>query len=413
MKFFSFRERIAGIIGNLLEHYDHALFGFLAPFIAPLFFSGQDPFTALILTYAILPLGLLTRPLGSLYFGWIGDSWGRRSALFYSLLGMGITTVGIGFLPLYKDIGVWSPILLSLARMLQSFFAAGESSGGAIFVLENTEKAKRSLASGFYSASSLSGILVASGLVFLVNNLGSIEENWRCLFWLGGTTAILGVVLRNFSKQETPFIHTYKLFSILKEHKAPFLEIAISSGFSYITYSLAFTFMNGYLPLVTSLSHAEAIKMNTWLLLGDLLLLPCFGYFGDRLGKEKVMFSAAVFSVVTVIPLFFLIDGACMRLVILIRLAIIVPGVAFSAPYYAWAIEKVSSQYRYLILSLASAFGTQVIGMPTSLVCLWLYRVSGWTWAPGLYLMAWGVGVVYLFYRFVFVGFKLNVNKIK
>ncbi len=78
-----FRHRLAAMIGNILEHYDNVLFGLLVPFIAPLFFPHSDPLTALILTYGMLPLGILMRPLGSLFFGWMGDRWGRTRALFF------------------------------------------------------------------------------------------------------------------------------------------------------------------------------------------------------------------------------------------------------------------------------------------------------------------------------------------
>ncbi|MES2273329.1 MAG: MFS transporter, partial [Chlamydiota bacterium] len=196
------RDRLAGLIGNVLEHYDHALFALLAPFIAPLFFQNQDPLTALILTYGILPLGLLTKPLGSLFFGWIGDRIGRREALFYSLFGMAMVTVGMGSLPLYAQAGIWAPVLLSLGKMLQSFFAAGESTGGAIFVLEQTPLSKRTLLSSFYGASTMIGILIASGWVALLGSQGSLEKGWRFLFWAGGLTAFIGAFLRLGPKEK-------------------------------------------------------------------------------------------------------------------------------------------------------------------------------------------------------------------
>ncbi len=388
-----YRDRFAGIIGNFLEHYDKALFGLLAPFIAPLFFGGEDPVTALILIYSILPLGFITRPLGSLIFGWIGDHLGRRQALFFSLTGMAITTVTLGCLPLYKDIGPWSSFSLALCRMFQDFFAAGETSGGAIFVLEHTPFAKRSIMSSYYGALTIGGILLASGIVTLMSSQSLIEEGWRYLFWTGGATAIIGIIFRLQSSTpietiETPKMRDAPFFSLLKLYSKPFFGILFASGFSYTTYSLSFTLMNGFIPLVTLLSKTQVMQVNTLLLVYDMLCLPVMGYLASRFGKEKIMIAGAICSALFAIPMFYLLRSASLGMVVAVRLAIISFGVAFSAPYYAWAIERVPPRHRYLILSLAGAFGSQLIGMPTSAICLWLYQTSEWSWTPGLYLQA-------------------------
>src|SRR3990167_3553637 len=96
-------------LGNLFEHYDTALFGFLSPFLAPLIFPKQDPLVALILTYALIPIGMVVRPLGSLVFGLIGDIYGRRQALFLSLAGMSLVSDSIAFTPTYLQIGLLTP----------------------------------------------------------------------------------------------------------------------------------------------------------------------------------------------------------------------------------------------------------------------------------------------------------------
>ena len=395
MKLKIYRDRLAGMVGNFLEHYDNALFGLLSPFIAPLFFEGKDPVTALILIYSLLPLGLVTRPLGSFFFGWVGDYFGRRQALFLSLTGMASITFTMGCIPLYKDIGPWAPFFLAICRMFQGFFAAGEVSGGAIFVLEHTSPKKRSLMSSCYDASSIGGVLLASGLVTLLSAQGLIEEGWRYLFWTGGITALFGVFLRWKISEVSGFIETSRkaerqFFAMLKNYIQPFLGIFFAAGFSYTTYSLAFTLMNGFIPLVTSLSKTQVMQVNTLLLIYDMLLLPAMGYLANRFGKEKVMIAGAVCSTLFAIPLFYLLDHASLSTVIAVRLAIISFGVAFSAPYYAWAIEQVPSRHRYLILSLAGALGSQLIGMPTSAICLWFYKIFGWTWAPGFYLQITG-----------------------
>lgn len=399
------RNRAAGVIGNLLEHYDNALFGLLAPFLAPLFFEEQDPLTALILTYGMLPLGFVTRPLGSLFFGWMGDRYGRKEALFCSLLGMAVVTIGMGCLPVYQEIGFWAPLLLALGRMLQNFFVAGESTGGAIFVLEHTPVAKRGFISSCYGSSWVAGILLASGLITWMSAHGSMDQGWRLLFWAGGITAIFGVFLRwkttdGAEFTEAPKVRDLSIWQTVQEYRLPFLSIILASGFSYTTYSLAFTLMNGYIPLITSLSHTKVMEVNTLLLVVDLFLLPCFGYLAQLFGKEKVMLFGAFGSALLAIPLFSCLDQASLLTVIAVRLAIIVFGVAFAAPYYAWAIEQVPPRHRYLILSLGGAIGSQLIGTPTSAISLWLYKTLGWTGAPALYLLVASSAAGWVVYRF-------------
>jgi MFS family permease len=291
--------------------------------------------------------------------------------------------------------------------MMQGFFAAGEVSGGAIFVLEHTPPTQRSLASSCYDACAIGGVLLASGIVTLLSAQSLIEQGWRYLFWAGGATAIIGIIFRLQSSKmveesAAPKVKKVHLFLILKRYAEPLLGIIFAAGFSYTTYSLAFTLMNGFVPLVTSLSKTQTMQVNTLLLVFDMLLLPIMGYVANRVGKEKVMLAGALCATVLAIPMFYLLDHASLGTVIAIRLAMISCGVAFAAPYYAWAMERVPSRHRYLILSLAAAIGSQCIGMPSSAICLWLYQTLGWSWAPGLYLQATGLMAglaVFLFMR--------------
>jgi MHS family proline/betaine transporter-like MFS transporter len=401
MRSASVYSRLAGIVGNILEHYDNALFGLLAPFIAPLFFQQQDPVTALVLTYGMLPLGMLGRPVGSLFFGWIGDRWGRRQALFYSLLGMSVVTVSIGFLPTYSQVGVLAPGLLFCGRLLQSFFAAGESTGGAIYVLEQTGEKKRGFISSLYDASSIVGILIGSGLVTLFSSMGTIEHMWRWLFWAGGLTAVFGLFLRMRTEDSKEFVRSTGFIQGLKDQKRALFSLVIASGFSYTTYAFPFVLMNSFVPLVTSISKAEAMKVNTALLVVDMFLLPFFGILANRFGKERVMLFGCVGSAVTALPLFYMLGSAStMGMVIATRLIIVVFGVAFAAPYHAWAIERVPSQSRYTVLSLGHALGSQLIGAPSSAVCLWLYKQMGWNVAPGFYLLFVALGATVVLVRF-------------
>ncbi|MBS0620712.1 MAG: MFS transporter [Verrucomicrobia bacterium] len=390
------RNKVSGIIGNLIGNYDSALFGLVAPFIASVFFNTGNQITDLILTYCILPLGLVAKPLGSLFFGWIGDRYGRTHALCFSLIGMGIATACMGFLPSYRDVGIYAPILLALLRLFLNFCKAGEGMGGAVFLLEHTESKKKHWMSALYGTSAIAGILIASGSVTLLAYCSNVEKNWRLLFWLGGATSVMGLFLRLKVEEGVEYLSSVRpypreFWRALLTYKGPFLAILFASGFSYTTYALSFTFMNGYAPLVTDLQMSDVMGINTLLLLLDFLLLPLFGWLAMRSGAEKWMRLAALGSALVALPLFILLEGAGRGVFILVRVTIVCLGVAFAAPYYSWAHELVPPGVRYTILSLGSAIGSQLIGGPSPAICLWLYQKTGLAAAPGFYLMGAGL----------------------
>lgn len=400
-----FSHKLASIVGNMLEHYDVALFGLLAPFIAPHFFGEKDPIIALIMTYALIPLSLITEPLGSLVFGRIGDRYGRRQALLISLVSTAIITFSLGCLPSYKAIGALSPLLLALLRMMQSFCAAGEVVGAAIFALEHTDKTKRSLMNGFYDASSVIGTLLASFALTVFSAKDWVSDHWRVLFWLGGIPALFGIFLRLKSIESSEYTLSKKsdtIFVLIMRYKSCILSIILASGFTYTTYAFAFTLMNGYIPLVTSLTASQVIEINTWLLLVDILTLPLFGWLADKFGKEKIMLTATMTSFFVSIPLFSMMHGADIFFVIFVRFSIVLIGVAFAASYYVWAIEQVAPQDRYTIIALSGSIGSQLIGAPSSAISLWLYHQLQWVGAPGVYLA--------LVALFAFYGIKRQSN---
>ena len=161
------------------RNYYNALFGLLSPFICSLFFlKGKNSITALTLTYSMLPLGLIMRRR-SLFFGWIGDCFSRREALFFSLTGMAAITFMMGRTPIYQDIGPWAPLFLALGRMFQ-FFCCWRGVWREPFSFWNIRRLqKRSLVSSYYDAFSVGGALLASGLIALMSAQGLIEEGWR------------------------------------------------------------------------------------------------------------------------------------------------------------------------------------------------------------------------------------------
>ncbi len=384
---------IAGIIGNLFEHYDKYLFCFLAPFIASLFFESSSQIVALISTYGIIPLGLLSRPLGALFFGRIGDRHGRKKALTLTLLGMALITFCMGFLPTFCQAGVIAPVLLALTRLIQNFFASGEVTGGALLILEHCDPKKRTLFSSLYDSSSIAGVLIASLSVTFLAQFNIVETHWRILYFAGASTALIGLGVRLFIKEERPTQvkqHT-PTHQMLWNKKFLFLTLCLATGFSHATYESVTTLMNGYLPFVSNLSQKEAVWAGSGILILDLCLLPIFGYLATRIPYRKFMRSFLLAIACLSIPLFCALSQATFLTATLIRVALVLFGVGFAAPFYAWAVESTPRTHRYTLISLSIAFGGQLFGAGGAcFLSLFLYHWTGWVGAPGIYLAALG-----------------------
>lgn len=142
----AYEASLASFFGTFLEFYDFTLFGFLATIIGPLFFPSTNPTTTLLYYFAVFGTGFAMRPIGSLFFGWLGDKWGgRRSTFMIPIILMAFASLFMGLLPTYGgEVGIWAPVLLVILRLIQGFSLGGEWGGGGItMVAELAPKERR------------------------------------------------------------------------------------------------------------------------------------------------------------------------------------------------------------------------------------------------------------------------------
>ncbi|MCC8368722.1 MAG: MFS transporter [Rickettsia endosymbiont of Oxypoda opaca] len=192
----SFNKRdISILIGNAMDHFDTALYGFLAPVLAGIFFSNHDKIVGLILTYSVLATSLFTRPLGSYFFGVVAKKYGGVFALSHSLIGVALATALIGAIPAYEQIGWLAPLLLVVIRTIQGIYSEGECAIAKLYILENKEQRQAFKASYFYQTSTMVGIIFASFISSIVLNV-DYNKYWRVCFIFGGITALIGYFLR-------------------------------------------------------------------------------------------------------------------------------------------------------------------------------------------------------------------------
>ena len=190
----------ASAIGNFVEWFDFAVYGFLAVTIASLFFPPGNPTLALLQTFAVFAVSFALRPLGGIVFGILGDRIGRKRVLSITVLLMAGATTLIGLLPTYASIGLVAPLLLALARCLQGFSAGGEYAGACAFLMEHAPTEQKARYGSFVPVSTFAAFACAAGLVFgmgfWLDEAQMQAWGWRLPFLIAAPLGLVGLYMR-------------------------------------------------------------------------------------------------------------------------------------------------------------------------------------------------------------------------
>jgi len=290
---------------------------------------------------------------------------------------------------------------LALSRLFQSFFAAGELSGGAVCLLEKKTLDKHQILSTLYSSSTILGIILASAATAFLAWQGNVQEKWRYLYLLGAATGVIGafIPIEKVQIKKQISISLKEHIMQLKAHKQPFLWIVIASGFSYSCYSAAFIASHALLPFVTHLSADKCAPMNSILLTLDLFLFPLFAYAAKYFNSFNTMKASAFGAGICGIFLFTRLGEADWLEVFFLRFAMVFLGVAFSAYFHAWSLQVAPKAFRQTTISLAYSLGSQSLGAPTAFLTLLLYQKTGSLLIASLYWVILGLAASYCVQR--------------
>lgn len=367
-----------------------ALYTFLVPFLAPVFFPANDPIVQLIMGYGITVVSLFSRPIGAIIFGHMVIYFGARFVLFVTLIGVGLSTCVIGFIPGYNSIGIWGAVILILVRFLQGIFASGEQSIAGLFVLDRVPENLRTKASSYYQASSMTGAMLASAVAWFVSFVGGEEIYWRYAFVSGLFTGVIGLFLRFISlndKLESAQMPV-KVHKILITHHITILRIILVSSLSYMTFAVPFVFLNKFIPTITDVTLTMMMGYNSVIMLIDILLLPVFGHIAQKYNIAKWMGYMTLLLGASAIPAFYIINKVSFAGIIMIKLWLVCVGLAISAPLKAWLFSLVNSGERYMITGFGYAIGMSVLGGQTTTICWILWYNTHSVIAPALYVVA-------------------------
>jgi MFS transporter, MHS family, proline/betaine transporter len=397
------RSSWAALFATALDHYDVALYGFMAPVLVEVFLPMLETVPALILAYCITPLGMLSRPLGALIIGNIGDKLGRKKALSLAVWGMALTTTCIGFLPTYAQVGALAPILFAIFKLIQDFFLAGSYSGGAIFALEHARLERKGWWSGVYISATVIGILLASLAATIVAYLP--VGYWRIAYIAALATGGVAVYIRKYAIETPEFLKSQaiKRDNTLKNLKAncirvwPSVFCTILVSFCYSTLTkMVQVFMNVFILQVTSIPLKIVMTVHTLGLLLFLIVLPFFGSLADRIGLGRSMLYGALATLCLSFPLFKLLEYDSLVCIVCMKFAFVILSAWFVAPFHAWAHSLFAVQERYTFVSLGYAIGSR-IGSCMIPLALYLWNHTHLSFLPCLVLMigsalgAWGL----------------------
>ncbi|MBI5273489.1 MAG: MFS transporter [Chlamydiales bacterium] len=371
-------------IGNILEHFDKALYGLLVPFISAIFFSKHSYLTGCIILFT--PFGWFARPLGAYVIGSISNRYGKEIALYISLIGTSMCSAAIGLIPSYATIGIAAPVLIVLFRSFLSFFYAGETTGAPLLILENTNPSKKEWWSSIYEMSGIMGSILATAFVVILLYFDMIENYWRLLFLFG---AICGLIAFFFRKKKQSYINVQQekisFLQFIKTYKKEVLLITLLTGFAYANYDIITSVMNIYFPLVMETTYLSMLSICLLLMVLDLILLPVFGWIGVKIGQERLIY-ASLLSFILLTPLgFFLLQTPTLLSLFLIRLIFVTIGTAFAAPFQSYVKEIAGRNNTYLTMAFGKALGAQCIGHPAIGLSLFIYQQTHLVMAPFIY----------------------------
>jgi MHS family proline/betaine transporter-like MFS transporter len=385
---------IAGTIGNVLEWYDFAIYGYFASAIGRQFFPHENAVAELLSAFGVFALGYLMRPIGGALVGQIGDQIGRRTALTFSVAAMAIPTFLIGLLPGYGTLGLWAPTTLTLLRMVQGLSVGGEYTSSMVFLVERAPEGRRGLMGALTASGAIGGILLGSavGAAFgaILPATALVSWGWRIPFLLGLVVGIAGYFVRRQVLETIPTERRKRapIVETLHDHWRTVLGFAGLSVFGAVGFYVSFIYLVSWLQTADRIPASRALEINSFSMAILLPTVIAAGLLSDRFGRKPLLLFSTLLGIVGALPLFWFLNHPSIAFAQLGQFGFVLIVGIFGGTLPAVLVEAAPSSVRCTAVSLGYNICFGVIGGLTPLVAAWLVGRTGDEIAPAFMIIA-------------------------
>ncbi|ONG43978.1 MFS transporter [Pseudoroseomonas deserti] len=384
----------AATVGTVIEWYDYALYGAASGLIINrLFFPGLSPVNGVLAAFATFAVGFFIRPLGGIVIAHVGDRFGRKPALIFTILLMGAATVAMGLLPTYAQLGVAAPVLLVILRLLQGFGAGAELAGAITLVAEYAPPEKRAFYTAIPNAATVIGIMLAT-LAFL--GVSALPEEvllgwaWRVPFLLSGLLFVVALYIRRHLDETPEYVAAMEhakarrqaeqlpLREVFRESPAQvvfgFLSVTGHNANAYILSAFALSYMTNTLGM----PRTEGLTAVVIASLCGIIGTPLMGMLADRIGPAKVYIGGAAFVFLLAFPLFSLLDSRSLVWATFgMSLGYAIGFGAMAGAQGAFLANLFPTRTRFSGIAVTRELNGVLIAGPTPFIASWLVAEAG------------------------------------